>query len=58
MTERESSLHAARVFLAEAARRRHDPVNRHFYWTLLAWVANERRNAVLRAERDLFGLIA
>jgi hypothetical protein len=58
MTEREANMHTARVHLSEAARRRHHPANKDFYWTLLAWVANERRNAALTAERDLFGVIA
>jgi hypothetical protein len=36
-------LHIAKVHLAEAAKRRHSHVNRSFYWVLLAWAANARR---------------
>jgi len=43
-TDRQDCLHAARAYLAEAARRRH-PANRDFYWMLLQWVANARRRA-------------
>lgn len=38
----------ARAFLAEATKRRNDPVSRNFYWTLLGWAANARRRASVR----------
>lgn len=45
MTERDSHLTAARAFLTEAAKRRHHPNNRNFYWTLIGWAQNARRRA-------------
>jgi hypothetical protein len=56
MTQREANLNTARVHLTEAARRRHHPANRDFYWTLLIWATNARRRAALATERDLFGV--
>jgi hypothetical protein len=56
MTERAFNIWSARVNLAEAARRRHHPANKDFYWTLLAWAANARGRAALATERDLFGV--
>jgi len=44
-TPRQNLLYAARAFLFEAARRRHHPASRDFYWTLLQWAANARRRA-------------
>ena len=41
MTDREFQIHVARVYLTEAARRRHQNV----YWTLIAWAQNARRRA-------------
>ncbi len=41
MNEREFNLHRARVYLAEARRRR----DQQFGWTLLQWAANARRAA-------------
>jgi len=42
---REDWLRYACINLFEAARRRHHPASRDFYWTLLQWVANARRRA-------------
>lgn len=42
MSERGLNIHAARVYLAEARRRR----GQRFGWVLLAWAANARRSAV------------
>jgi len=42
---REQHIGAARAFLAEAAKRRHHPSNRNFYWTLIGWAQNARRSA-------------
>jgi hypothetical protein len=58
MTERAFNIWSARVNLTEAARRRHNPANKDFYWTLLAWAANARRRAAMATERDLFGVRA
>jgi hypothetical protein len=57
MTERESNIHAAKVYLAEARRRRNHP-DQGFDWTMLAWVRNARLRAVAATERDLFGVVA
>lgn len=38
-------IHCARVFLAEAARRRRGRVNRDFYWSLFAAAQDARRKA-------------
>lgn len=56
MTPRESSIHLARVYLAEAARRRSHPANRNFYWQLIAWSQSCRRAAAAHREPqgDLF----
>ena len=54
VSERESNLYSARVFLAEAQRRR----GTAFSWTLLQWAANARRRAAACREEkqpDLFG---
>lgn len=52
MSERADLLHCARVYLAEARRRRHTP---SFHATLLRWAANMRRRAGAAAmQRDLF----
>lgn len=42
---RHGCLHAARVYLAEAARRRNSEVDRKFYWTLLSWARHARLQA-------------
>jgi hypothetical protein len=46
MTERAFQLHCARVYLAEAGRRRRHPQNKDFYWTLMGMVADCRRRYV------------
>jgi len=56
--DRAFAIHCARVYLAEAARRRRDPVSRNFYWTLLAWAANCRRDATALAIGTQRGLFA
>lgn len=43
--DRTFQLHLARVFLAEASRRRHDKVSRFQYWHLFAWAQAARRRA-------------
>lgn len=43
MTDRAFSIHLARVYLAEAARRRHSRVNRFFYWSLISSAQRARR---------------
>lgn len=46
----------ARAYLAEARHRRHDPVNRDFYWRLLAWARAARLRITRESvQRDLFG---
>lgn len=45
MVDRAFAIHCARVFLAEASRRRHSHVNRDFYWTLIGWAQQRRREA-------------
>lgn len=52
MSERESWLHCARVYLAEAKRRRTDG---DFHATLLRWAANARREGATPKQRELFG---
>ena len=47
MTERDGCLHCARVYIAEARRRRHTP---SFHATLLRWAANMRRRASANTE--------
>lgn len=56
MTSRELSIHRARVYLAEAARRRTHPASRNFYWQLIAWAQSCRRAAAVYREPqgDLF----
>lgn len=52
MTERESNLHTARVYLAQArhfARR-----DRPFAFVLMEWAANARRRAASGAQGELF----
>ena len=48
----------ARALLSEARNRRHSPANKDFYWTLLQWAANARREAfsinVAPAQGELF----
>jgi|GEM_PF-3505261 len=53
---RQDCLHAARVYLFEAARRRHHPANRDFYWTLLQSAANARRRAASTAAQRQMSL--
>ena len=54
-TERQLEVHAARVYLAEATRRRGQP----FSFTLLQWAANARKRAaaipIKPRQGDLFG---
>jgi hypothetical protein len=51
MTEREANIHTARVYLAEARRRR----NQTFGFVLLEWAANARRRAAAATvQRELF----
>lgn len=47
VTDRAISIHCARVYLAEARRRR----GQRFYWTLLQWAANARRRAASEARQ-------
>lgn len=57
MTDRQLQLHCARVYLAEAGRRRHHPQNKDFYWTLMGMVADCRRRFMVMREPvtgDLF----
>lgn len=42
MTDREFAIHYARVMLAEASRRRHQPA---FYWWLIRAAQRSRRDA-------------
>ena len=54
MTERQSHIHVARVYLTESHRRGRDP----FAFTLLQWAANARRRAMAapaNEQLDLFG---
>jgi hypothetical protein len=52
-TPRECALHSARVFIAEASRRRASP---RFHAALLTWAANARRQATeLARQREMFG---
>jgi hypothetical protein len=45
----------ALVYLAECRARRHDPVNRDFYWFLFGAAQRARRRAAARpAQLDLF----
>lgn len=43
--------HRARVYLAEASRRRHDT---RFHALLLRWAANARREGATPKQRELF----
>ena len=43
--DRTFQLHLARVFLAEASRRRHNWVSRFQYWHLFDWAQAARRRA-------------
>lgn len=52
---RESLIHLAGAYLTECRARRHDPVNRNFYWTLFAWAQATRRRVVAPLQRELFG---
>ena len=45
LDDRAFAVHCARVFLSEAARRRHSYVNRNFYWTLIKQAQQARREA-------------
>lgn len=53
-TEREINRHCARVYLAEARRRR----GQSFACVLLQWAKNARRRSNLVTQRDLFGRAA
>ena len=51
LSERQMAIHCARVYLAEAARRR----GQVFALVLLRWAANKRRAAAIATgQRDLF----
>lgn len=51
MSERDQHIHCARVYLAEARRRR----RQSFGFVLLEWAANARRRAMaVRVQRELF----
>lgn len=51
VSERDIELHVARVLLAEAMRRRHQP----FSFVLLEWAGNARRRALAcHVQRRLF----
>lgn len=55
--DRSFELHLAKVYLAEASRRRHDWVSRFQYWHLFGWAQEARkRAAALRqaVQGDLF----
>lgn len=57
---REFAIHFARVHLAECRARRHNPVNRAFYWFLFATAQKARRDAAavrVVEQRDLFGMV-
>ncbi|WP_156804283.1 hypothetical protein [Rhodanobacter fulvus] len=58
MTDRQLQLHCARVYLAEAGRRRHHPQNKDFYWTLMGMVAGCRRKAAAMREPSQAELFA
>jgi len=45
-TRREDSIRCAKVYLAEAARRRHHLPSNDFFWTLLQWASNSRKRAM------------
>lgn len=52
MTDRETSIRAARVYLAEARNRKHQP---GFRAVLLTWAANARRRAAQEPRQgDMF----
>lgn len=59
MNDRDTLIHCARVYLAEARRRRHQ---REFSFTLLGWAANARRSAAAQPraakQAELFGGVA
>ena len=51
MTDRAKHIHSARVYLAEARRRR----NQSFGFVLLEWAGNARRRAMAaQVQRELF----
>jgi hypothetical protein len=51
MSERDSAIHCARVYLAEAKRRR----GQVFALTLIRWAGNQRRKAMRAVvQQDLF----
>lgn len=53
--DRDFAVYCARVYLAEAARRRNNPVSQSLYWRLLAWAACERQKiAALPKQREMF----
>ena len=61
MSDRESHIHCAKVFLAQSRHFTHR--SRGFSFVLLGWAANARRRAVeaklaLPAQGDLFGGMA
>lgn len=56
MNERELKIHVARVQLNECRSRRHDPVNRFFYWTLFHYAQKCRRDAAKLREPEQAGL--
>lgn len=54
MRDAEQAKLSVRVYLTEAWRRRHSPVNREFVKTLRCWARNARRRAIEPAQMDLF----
>lgn len=55
MDDRASAIHCARVYLAEASRRRHSWVNRTFYWWLFERAQKARRQATaIERQGELF----
>jgi len=58
MADRAFRIHCARVYLAEAARRRHNPVSQSLYWRLLSWATDSRKRAAAMREPMQGGLFA
>ena len=59
MDTRADFIHRAKVGLAECRARRHDAVNRNWYWIVFAWSQRNRRQAQqVRPEPAQGGLFA
>jgi hypothetical protein len=54
---RETSIYMARVFLAQARARRHNPAQRGFCFVLLEWAANRRKEAAAIRREPLQGVL-